>query len=247
MKQRNAKSLAHFGTTLWLLGTLVFAAPSVRAQNAAPAPASSSTEPSDADLAATQCLDAEEKFLPADYYYCLGTRSYGERNYASALKFFRTAASWASKPAQYVLGVMALNGDQQPINRPLALAWLTLATERSSSPFQRDHDALYKSSSAEERNKALALLATMRPVYGDATAAVRAERRYRNGVASLKNQDVFCFGGTLTRSDTPACVRAKYLVQTVDKKAGDVFDGWSGHVTVGPLQQVPAPSVSNGK
>ncbi len=80
--------------------------------------------PSDADLANTSCTSGEERFLPGDYYYCLGTQSYGAHRYQKAQKFFTTAASWASKPAQYVLGIMALNGDQQPVNRPLGLGML---------------------------------------------------------------------------------------------------------------------------
>lgn len=78
--------------------------------------------PTDAQLAGSRCVSGLEKFLPADYYYCLAAQTYGEHNDAQAQRFSHTAASWASKPAQYVLGVMALNGDHQPINRPLALA-----------------------------------------------------------------------------------------------------------------------------
>jgi hypothetical protein len=212
---------------------------------AADAPAASVTAapPTDADLAKVQCVIGEERFLPADYYYCLGTQTYGEQHYGDAKRFFDTAAGWASKPAQYVLGVMALNGDHQPVNRPLALAWMTLASERTDSNFKAAHDALFAATSAEERKAAEQLLFTMRPVYADATAAARAEKRYAKSMATLSRTDgKYCMEGmaTLARpvGDSSTCPPIQTVVNQLDRTAVIVFDGWSGHVSVGPLQQV---------
>jgi hypothetical protein len=217
---------------------------------AADAPAASTTTapPTDADLAKVQCVIGEERFLPADYYYCLGTQTYGEQHYGDAKRFFDTAAGWASKPAQYVLGVMALNGDHQPVNRPLALAWMTLASERTNSNFKAAHDALFAKATAEERKAAEQLLLTMHPVYADATAAARAEKRYAKGMATLSRTDAgdgnYCMEGmaTLARpaGDSSTCPPIQTVVKQLDRTAVIVFDGWSGHVSVGPLQQVDA-------
>ena len=210
--------------------------------------------PSDADLANTSCTSGEERFLPGDYYYCLGTQSYGTQRYQNAQRFFTTAASWASKPAQYVLGVMALNGDQQPVNRPLGLAWLALASERSNADYKRAYDSAYNSATTEERRAADALLATMRPVYGDSTAAVRAEKRYVQGMAELTR--LSNSGGNYCMQDDRAitreapgpsgCPSAKVVIQAVDTAAVNVFDGWVGHVQVGPLEQAGAPAKKGG-
>lgn len=205
--------------------------------------------PTDAELAGTDCAIGEERFLPADYYYCLATQNYGSHHYGYAQKFFTTAASWASKPAQYVLGVMALNGDHQPVNRPLALAWLTLASERPNSDYRKAYESLYKSASADERKAAEQLLATMRKTYADSTAAVRAEQRYTAGMAELtrlSNSGArYCMAGsgTLARPnvDPTVCPTAQSVVKVVDTMAASVFDGWVGHVHVGPLQQVGSP------
>ncbi len=137
----NTFVLSLLAMSLLISGT-TYAAP-----NQDPAPASSTDYvPSDADLAKANCIIGEERFLPGDYYYCLGGLTYGQHNYGESTRFFTTAASWASKPAQYVLGVMALNGDHQPKNRALALAWFALASERPDSRFKAPYDEVYKAS-----------------------------------------------------------------------------------------------------
>lgn len=223
-------------------------APTAGAQATAPAAATSADAvPTDADLANTRCVDGEEKFLPGDYFYCLGSQTYGLGRYDSSQRFFKTAASWASKPAQYVLGVMALNGDHQPINRPLALAWFALAAERPNSRFKQAHDDAWKSATDTERKSAEELLASMRPVYGDATAAPRAQRRYEDGMAvlnRLSNRGAkYCMAGMTDPSrpavDPASCPPVQQVMKMVDTAAVNVFEGWMGHVQVGPLEQVP--------
>jgi TPR repeat protein len=217
------------------------------AQSVEPAQSSSSkAPPSDAELARGNCVIGEERVLPGDYYYCIGAVAYGEHNYEQSNRFFTTAASWASKPAQYVLGVMALNGDHQPRNRPLALAWLSLAAERPNSRFKQAYDEAYAASTGEERAASQRLLATMRGTYADATAAVRAEQRYRSGMAVMERLNnsgyQYCIEGLSTVAnpitDPSRCPQVQQIVEAVDAAAVNVFDGWAGHVTVEPLQQV---------
>lgn len=237
--------------TVSLVG--VFGVPLVAAATDGPAaPASAATVPGDADLASTKCAIGEERFLPGDYFYCLATQNYGEQHYGYAQKFFQEAAGWGSKPAQYVLGVMALNGDHQPVNRPLALAWLTLAAERPSSSFKPAYQSAYANATEAERQAAETLLTKLRPTYADATAAVRAEKRYTQGMAQLAHANAgggsYCMEGLTTLADpTPdpqQCLQTQTMVDAIDKQAAIVFDGWSGHVTVGALQPVAAPATS---
>lgn len=230
---------------------MILVAPLAGAQTGSAAP-DADTPPTDADLANTRCVSGEEKFLPGDYFYCLGSQTYGLGRYDSSQRFFKTAASWASKPAQYVLGVMALNGDHQPVNRPLGLAWLALASERANSDFQQAHDTAWKNATDAERKAAEKELAALRPVYADATAAPRAERRYADGMAMLNrlsNQGAkYCMAGMNDPSKPPAdptsCPPVQMVMKTVDTAAVNVFDGWAGHVTVGSLQQVAPPQAA---
>ncbi|GGA15008.1 hypothetical protein [Dyella caseinilytica] len=236
-----------------LLFGLSFAAVSWAGAAEPQAPASSSSSdyvPSDADLAAAHCVIGEERFLPGDYYYCLGGLTYGQHNYNESLRFFTTAAGWASKPAQYVLGVMALNGDHQPKNRALALAWFALASERPDSRFKAPYDEVYKASTRAEHRAADELLEKMRPIYGDATAAVRAQERYTEGMKWLARMNSggnqYCMEGmgTLDRpvANAVACPTVQQMATVVDNKAATVFEGWAGHVSVGALQQVATPA-----
>ncbi|WP_430392169.1 hypothetical protein [Dyella sp. 20L07] len=210
---------------------------------------SSDTVPSDADLAKTKCMSGEEKFLPGDYFYCLATQTYGQGHIKESQHFFETAAGWASKPAQYVLGIMALNGDHQPVNRSLGLAWLTLASERAGSSFKQAYETTYGSATADERKQAEVLLGTMRPVYGDAIAAPRAEKRYAEGMAHMADVStragLYCMADSdnLAGADenTPNCVSAQVMVKVIDTAAVNVFDGWTGHVHVGALEEVSHP------
>jgi hypothetical protein len=242
------KTFGSAAIAFWFSLALTGAASAQDAQ--APAsPGSAGHVPSDADLAAAHCVIGEERFLPGDYYYCLGGLMYGQHRYGESVRFFTTAASWASKPAQYVLAVMALNGDHQPRNRALALAWLTLAAERPDSRFQAPYQQLYKVATQAERRGADGLLEKMRPTYGDATAARRAEQRYIEGMKWLAHMNSggnqVCMAG-MSSIDRPAanpsaCPPVQQVVTTIDRQAATVFEGWSGHVTVGTLQQVDAP------
>lgn len=234
-----------------LATVMILVAPLASAQTSSAA-ADADTPPTDADLANTRCVTGEEKFLPGDYFYCLGSQTYGLGRYDNSQRFFKTAASWASKPAQYVLGVMALNGDHQPVNRPLALAWLTLASERANSDYQQARDTAWKNATAAERKAAEHELAALRPIYGDATAAPRAERRYADGMTMLNrlsNQGAkYCMAGMNDPSKPPAdptsCPPVQMVMKTVDAAAVNVFDGWAGHVTVGSLQPAAPPEAA---
>lgn len=201
-------------------------------------------------LSDAKCVIGMEKFLPGDYYYCLGAQNYGTEHTEAAQRFFKEAAGWASKPAQYVLGIMALNGDHQPMDRPLAYAWFTLAAERNTPRFVQPRDQLKAVLKPDELRRAEAYLADMRHTYADAVAAPRAETRYRDGMAMLKDKagSSYCMAGSqdfreLATGQVPSsCQPTDQVVQFVDKQANNVFEDWTGHVSVGPLQAVPQSS-----
>src|SRR4051812_44385584 len=76
------------------------------------------------------CPGGLERFLPGDYYFCPAARNYGRGHPGLARESLKSAARWASKPAQYALGIMYFNGARADLNRPLGLAWLAIAAER---------------------------------------------------------------------------------------------------------------------
>jgi hypothetical protein len=90
------------------------------------------------------------------------------------------SASWAYKPAQYNLGIMYFNGDGVAVDRPLGLAWLALAAERSEDvPYARARDAAYSEMTETEFARANELWRDLRKTYGDAVALRRAGNRWR--------------------------------------------------------------------
>jgi len=230
----------------WLITCLVIAAPAMAGDMPAQA-ASVAAVPSDADLARTVCVPSEERILPGDFFYCIAERSYGHGDVAESQRFFKEAASWASKPAQYVLGVMALNGDHQPVDRSLGIAWLALASERPNSSFRQAYEAAFQAATPDEREHAQHLLKTMRSTYGDAVAATRAERRYADGMArfnkaAARGDGISCLAGEQNLgadpNDNAHCMASEKMAMAIDKAAANVFDGWTGHVTVGDLSTV---------
>lgn len=221
---------------------------SAMAGDTTPAAATSSEAvPSDADLAKTVCIPTEEHILPGDFFYCIAERSYGHGDVADAQRFFKQAASWASKPAQYVLGVMALNGDHQPVDRALGIAWLALASERPNSNFQQAYQTALQSATPAERQRSQHLLKDMRATYGDSIAAPRAESRYADGMArfsraATRGDGISCMAADQNLgadpNDNAHCMASEKMAMAIDKAAVNVFDGWSGHVTVGDLSPV---------
>lgn len=206
-----------------------------------------SPDVTDLDLSSRVCSITEEKFLPSNYYYCLASEEYGSHHYKAALEHFRTSASWGSKAAQYVLGVMAMNGDQQPIDRPLALAWFSLAAERQKPNFATARQELLATLTPDERARGDQLYAQMLTEFADNVAAARAEKRYRESVtmlARLHDKKDYCFAGvrrggegsTSGSNSSTLCVPIPKLTETLDEVAGREFDGWAGHVTVGAIE-----------
>ncbi len=218
---------------------------------AASAQAAATAPVSEQQLAATHCIIGLEKFLPADYYYCLASQSYGEKNYGEAQKFFHTAASWASKPAQYVLGVMALNGDHQPVNRPLALAWLALAAERHTERFNQayvDCARTCRRASVPSPKNSCTICSRPTPMRPPPRARKPATATACRGCAIKALARTTCMqgmfdttqlaGSTIGPDQAMACPPTTTIAAQIDKQAADVFEDWHGHVTVEPLQPV---------
>lgn len=205
------------------------------------------------NLAAVQCPDGEERFLPGDYYFCIGTVYFGRGRYGPARETLELAARWGSKPAQYVLGLMNFNGDHTPTNRPLGIAWLALAAERPIPEYLAVLRSAWLKANGTERAQARKLLAQMRTTYADQVAAVRAKKRYDRAMHELSQNEVFgahvCVSGFTTiepmprtSSDpAPRCFNINSVAIRLEKLASHYFEGWEGVVRVGPLTPVKPP------
>jgi hypothetical protein len=217
------------------------------------------TRPS--DISSQPCLDALFEFFPGYTEYCHGMKKWHAGRYRAALEDLKDAAGWASKNAQYTLGMIYFNGHHVPVNRALGLAWLMLSAERKHPHrFKVVLVSAYLAATPAQRDEAKALFQRMRPRYSDAFAAKRAERRYtramRRSVRSWSGTagTRLCIFGLTTMGapavppkggpgghpgDAGGCPATVSVVHKL-KKAHDVyFEGLipRGHVDVGPVRQ----------
>jgi len=202
------------------------------------------------------CPSPLERFLPGVYYYCVGARDLAGNREARGIDMLKTAAGWGSKPAQLTLGLAYYKGDVVAANRPLGLAWLGLAAERRDPYATGIFRSAWEKASPQERQQAQALWESMLPQYGDRRAAQRAELRYRRIRKELMRRAAYneyvCMAGLTSDTippptpDGPAScpnwMPVSVAANLMDVYADNLFEGWSGHVTVGSLQQVAPPA-----
>ena len=145
------------------------------------------------------CGELMFRVLPGEFNFCLAKRYWLEGKYQQAEEMFRLSAGWGNKFAQRALGTAYFNGDHVAQDRPLGLAWLALAAERK----EPDAEALYQSAlskvSPAEKERAMLLQQQLQPRYGDAFAALRADRRLNRNLKEITSNPVYgtgwCFSG----------------------------------------------------
>ncbi len=190
-----------------------------------------------ADEKINNCNRGLEQILPGDYYACEARYYFQNGHNLHGASELEEAAYWASKDAQFALGLMYFNGDMQgiPANRPLALAWFALAAERNDFDHQRSYAIARAKSSAQDIQASEALLKKMTPKYGDKVAGLRAMRRFNHEIAPL--EDAANAGGIVyLRGYSPFPEDANTVVTQLHAEADKAFQGLIGTVTVGPLQ-----------
>jgi hypothetical protein len=206
------------------------------------------------------CPLSLERMLPGQYYFCAGATQFGLGHGRAARARMEDAAHWASKPAQYVLGVMYINGDYGMRDPARGVAWLALASERHDKAYESTFIAEYSKLTAEQRAQADADWRELRDEYSDAVAGKRAQRRFDLGMHDIREAEFF--GGTIFLdgitppsgfadglfngaggTGVPSRVggqRAFGLTRALEKVGQDYFHGMVGTVTVGEVEN-PVP------
>jgi hypothetical protein len=189
------------------------------------------------------------RFLPGEFNFCLGGVEMSRGNYRGAIEMLNLAAGWGSKKAQYVLGLTYFRGDSIPVDRALGLAWLALAAERHQPEYMAVLASAWSKSTPAELRRAKTLLATMQPIYADAVAANRAQKRFDRMIRELTYFEPFdariCIKGLtdgLIAEESftdSSCPSPRYAVARLHLVSDVYFDGWAGHVSVGALQVAP--------
>jgi len=125
---------------------------------------------------------------PGTQFLERGNRFYKQGDFDAAAGYFRLAARWADKLAQFNLGMLHVNGSGVPRDPLRGWAWIELASERGYPKFEAVADEIWKQFSDEHRRVARAILEEeLEPEFGDEVAVHRASnemRRDRKGKTS---------------------------------------------------------------
>lgn len=209
------------------------------------------------------CPSGLERFLPGIYYYCVGARREAQLPPKPAIEMLKTAASWGSKPAQFLLGLNYYKGEGVAQDRVQGLAWLGLAAERGDPTYLAVFRSAWFKASPAEQAQADQLWNALKPRYADAVAAHRAEQRYLRARRELVRNEVYgaqvCIAGLTSQSVVPThsipgappdgCVGSipvELAAQKVDNYAAYLFQGYQGHVLVGTPEPVAPPATAAG-
>jgi len=192
---------------------------------------------------ATEAVHEEPaRFLPGNYYFKKGNEYFKHGEIPIALHCWEVAASWAQKAAQYNLGLVYFRGAQGiAADRPRGAAWLMLAAERHEPQFDASLAAARKDMSADERNRADALFASMKDPYGDDIAARRARNQFSRELRSLTGSPT---GGGAAALPLKVWVVRKgtyegaELIAQMQNEREQYFGISKGHVDVEPLQMI---------
>lgn len=246
----------------WMVASLSSVAPAAGTALTASEHAAGTSPPAAAEASRRaediDCPGGLERFLPGIYYYCVGARREARQPPQPAIEMLKMAASWGSKPAQFLLGLNYYRGEGVAQDRAQGLAWLGLATERDDPTYLAVFRSAWLKASPAEQARANQLWKALKPRYADAVAARRAEQRYLRARRELVRNEVYgaqvCIAGLTSQSvvptrsipDTPAdgCVGSipvELAAQQVDNYAAYLFQGYQGHVVVGtPVPATPS-------
>ena len=132
----------------------------------------------------------ESAARPGEKFFFTAVHSLREKDYAFTVDMYLVSASWGYKPAQYNLGIMYLNGEGIPADRPRAMAWLALASERGEQHYVQARELLYADLNKEEFARANEIWRELKGTYADEVAFARAKARWAQTRAAMTGSRV---------------------------------------------------------
>ena len=132
----------------------------------------------------------EQDARPGEYFFLKASVAFGRQDYRFAMDMYKTSASWGYKPSQYNLALMYFKGQGVTTDRPRAMAWMTLAAERSEQEYVDARDVLRAEMTAAELTQAESIVRELDPKYGDVVAVPRAKKRWAQVKAAMTGSRV---------------------------------------------------------
>ena len=172
--------------------------------------------------------------LPGKYYERQAQDYLDREDTTSALTAFQHAAYYGNKQAQYDLAMMYLKGAKKiPINAPLGIAWLRVATQYGEATAIAALGKLEPALTEEQREFSDRQFQKLVDRYGVATTRRRVMGTFQRARGLAAFADWICTDGEAMPSDT-------YVARINDEFAEYVTTMY-GKVTVEPLQPVSGP------
>jgi hypothetical protein len=172
----------------------------------------------------------EDAARPGEKFFFTAVHSLREKDYAFTVDMYLVSASWGYKPAQYNLGVMYLKGEGIPVDRPRAMAWMALASERGDPQYVQARELLYADLSKDEFARANEIWRELKATYADEVAFVRAKARWAQTRAAMTGSRVGG-PGPLTIGSANAGGRMTSMVSTLRDKGSPPLTGPKGSGT----------------
>lgn len=136
----------------------------------------------------------EEDGRPGQYYFYKAVDAIKHQQYKFAIDMYQVSASWAYKPAAYNLAVMYLKGEGVAVDKPRAMAWAALASERGDQDYIDARELIYAQLTESEFAKANEIWRELKKTYGDTVALDRAKTRWAQVKAGITGSRVGSVG-----------------------------------------------------
>jgi hypothetical protein len=171
-------------------------------QAATPAPGATATSTAKADASSNErllkAMDVASTWGHPDLFgEFAGMRHYAKGDYKTAIKYFKYGARYADKPSQLALGVMYASGLGVDKDAVTGCAWLILAASRKYPRYVATRDKFCGELDPAQHDRVGAVLADLRPEYGDQVARKRMAHELRIARSQRTGSRVgFDFGAT---------------------------------------------------
>jgi hypothetical protein len=173
-------------------------------------------------------------FLSGKFFEARARGYLDKHDTTGALAAFEHAAYYGNKDAQFEIAMMRLKGAGKiPIDVPLGIAWLRIASKYGHSPSVNALQKLEPELTPDQREASIRDFQNLEGKYGVAATRSRVMNTYQLERGHSAFSQRICQDGVAMPTD-------KYLAQ-VDQEFTDYVSEMYGKVTVEPLQPISTP------
>ncbi|MEP6882471.1 MAG: sel1 repeat family protein [Dokdonella sp.] len=156
---------------------------------------SASSDSPDPDDRRKGYIEPSASGRPGVFFFAKGVEAFNKEQTGFAIEMYEISASYAYKPAQYNLSIIYAKGQGVAVDLPRALAWVTLAAERSDGHYATARNAIYAALSPQQVDEADRVLKSLVSKYADETAMKQAKSRWKDAKLAATGSRLGFVGG----------------------------------------------------